>query len=62
LLGVTLRYPYEDRNEADYFDDISDEAIPQDMLDLASHIVEINPGTLTQASSRTAMRMRSKTC
>jgi DNA end-binding protein Ku len=40
LLGVTLRYPYEVRNEADYFDDISDEKIPKDMLDLASHIVE----------------------
>jgi DNA end-binding protein Ku len=25
LLGVTLRYPYEVRNEADYFDAIADE-------------------------------------
>jgi DNA end-binding protein Ku len=25
LLGITLRYPYEVRNEADYFDDIRDE-------------------------------------
>ena len=24
LLGITLRYPYEVRNEADYFDDIPD--------------------------------------
>src|SRR5258708_3602224 len=40
LLGITLRYPYEVRNEADYFDDIPDEKIPKDMLDLASHIVE----------------------
>src|SRR5271165_6402296 len=40
LLGITLRYPYEVRNEADYFDDIPDENIPKDMLDLASHIVE----------------------
>src|SRR6202048_5241149 len=39
LLGVTLRYPYEVRNEADYFDDIPDEKIPKDMLDLALHIV-----------------------
>src|SRR5438874_7124797 len=38
LLGITLRYPYEVRNEADYFDDIPDEKIPKDMLDLASHI------------------------
>jgi DNA end-binding protein Ku len=40
LLGMTLRYPYEVRNEADYFDDIPDEKIPKDMLELASHIVE----------------------
>jgi DNA end-binding protein Ku len=40
LLGITLRYPYEVRNEADYFDDIPDEKIPKDMLDLASHIVD----------------------
>src|SRR4030088_2947122 len=40
LMGVTLRYPYEIRKEADYFDDIPDEKIPKDMLDLAAHIVE----------------------
>jgi DNA end-binding protein Ku len=44
LLGVTLRYPYEVRNEADYFDDIPDEKIPKDMLDLASHIVKTKAG------------------
>jgi DNA end-binding protein Ku len=44
LLGVTLRYPYEVRKEADYFDDIPDEKIPQDMLDLASHIVKTKEG------------------
>src|SRR6202158_60939 len=40
LLGVTLRYPYEVRSEADYFDDMPDEKIPKDMLELAAHIVE----------------------
>src|SRR5436190_3563637 len=44
LLGVTLRYPYEVRKEADYFDDIPDEKIPKDMLELASHIVETKAG------------------
>jgi DNA end-binding protein Ku len=44
LLGVTLRYPYEVRNEADYFDDIPDEKIPKDMLDLGSHIVKTKAG------------------
>jgi DNA end-binding protein Ku len=44
LLGITLRYPYEVRNEADYFDDIPDEKIPKDMLELASHIMETKAG------------------
>jgi DNA end-binding protein Ku len=44
LLGVTLRYPYEVRNEAEYFDDIPDEKIPKDMLDLGSHIVKTKAG------------------
>src|SRR3974390_853270 len=44
LLGVTLRYPYEVRAEAGYFDDIPDEKIPKDMLELASHIVETKSG------------------
>jgi DNA end-binding protein Ku len=44
LLGVTLRYPYEVRKEAEYFDDIPDEKIPKDMLDLASHIVASKAG------------------
>jgi DNA end-binding protein Ku len=44
LLGVTLRYLYEVRNEADYFDDIPDEKIPKDMLELASHIVDTKAG------------------
>jgi len=40
LLGVTLRYPYEIRQEAEYFDEIPDEKVPKDMLELARHIVE----------------------
>ena len=44
MLGVTLRYPYEIRKEADYFDDIPDEKVPKDMLDLAVHIVETRAG------------------
>jgi DNA end-binding protein Ku len=40
LLGITLRYPYEVRDEKDYFDEIPDEKIPKDMLDLAAHIVK----------------------
>ncbi len=44
LLGVTLRYPYEVRKEDEYFGDIPDEKIPNDMLELASHIVETKSG------------------
>src|SRR5262245_32469386 len=44
MLGITLRYPYEVRDENDYFDDIPDEKIPEDMLDLAAHIVETKSG------------------
>jgi len=39
MLGVTLRYAYEVRNEAEYFNEIPDEKVPKDMLDLATHIV-----------------------
>jgi DNA end-binding protein Ku len=45
LMGLTLRFPYEVRNEKDYFDDIKDEKIPKDMLELASHIVDTKRGT-----------------
>ena len=41
---MTLRYPYEVRQEDEYFDDIPDEKIPKDMLELASHIVETKAG------------------
>jgi DNA end-binding protein Ku len=40
LLGTTLRYPYEVRNAADYFDDIEDVKLAPDMLKLAEHILE----------------------
>jgi Ku protein len=40
LLGTTLRYPYEVRDEADYFDDIKNPKISKDMIELASHILD----------------------
>jgi DNA end-binding protein Ku len=39
LVGTLLRYPYEVRSEAEYFDDIQDVKLTKDMLDLAKHIV-----------------------
>jgi DNA end-binding protein Ku len=39
LLGMTLRYPYEIRDEQSYFEDIPELKLPKEMLDLATHIV-----------------------
>jgi DNA end-binding protein Ku len=44
LMGMLLRYPYEVRDSAEYFDDIQDVKITKDMLDLAKHIVEQKSG------------------
>jgi DNA end-binding protein Ku len=40
LLAVTLRYPYELRDQAAYFEDVPDLKLPAEMKELASHIVE----------------------
>jgi DNA end-binding protein Ku len=44
LMGTLLRYPYEVRDPAEYFDDIQDVKVTKDMLDLARHIVEQKAG------------------
>jgi DNA end-binding protein Ku len=40
LLGTTLRYPYELRDEDEYFDDIKNPRITRDMIELAGHILD----------------------
>jgi DNA end-binding protein Ku len=40
LLGTTLRYPYELRDEHEYFDDIKSPRISTDMVELARHILD----------------------
>src|SRR5919107_3051299 len=40
ILATLLRYPYEVRGEDAYFEDIPDVEIPEEMRDLAAHIVE----------------------
>jgi Ku protein len=40
LLGTTLRYPYELRDESDFFDDIGNPKISKDMVELAGHILD----------------------
>ncbi len=44
MVGVTLRFPYEVRKEAEYFAGIENEKIPKDMIDLAIHIVATKTG------------------
>jgi len=44
LMGLTLRYPYEIRDEASYFEDIPELKLPKKMLDLATHIVNTKSG------------------
>src|SRR5258705_9919363 len=44
LMGTLLRYPYEVRNEDEYFDEIQDVKVTKDMLDLAKHIVNQKSG------------------
>ena len=44
LLGLTLRYPYEVRDEQAYFEDIPELKLSKEMLDLAAHIVQTKSG------------------
>src|SRR5437588_8392974 len=44
LMGTLLRYPYEVRQEDEYFDDIPAGHVTNDMLDLAKHIVQTKSG------------------
>jgi DNA end-binding protein Ku len=44
LVGMLLRYPYEVRDPAEYFDEIEDVKLTKDMLELAMHIVEQKSG------------------
>ena len=60
LLGVTLRYPYEVRKEAEYFDDIPDEKIPKDMLDLASAHRRSKAGQFEAGAIRGSIRRRTQ--
>jgi DNA end-binding protein Ku len=39
VLAMTLRYPYEVRNDADYFEDIPDVQLSEEMLEVAERII-----------------------
>jgi Ku protein len=51
LVGTTLRYPYEVRDEKLYFEDLPELKLPKDMLDLAAHIVETKSGHFDPSQS-----------
>lgn len=44
MLGTTLRYDYEVRDEKDYFKGVPSPRVPKDMIKLAKHILETKPG------------------
>jgi DNA end-binding protein Ku len=44
LMGTLLRFPYEVRDSAEYFDDIPNVKLTKDMMDLARYIVETKSG------------------
>jgi DNA end-binding protein Ku len=44
ILAATLRYAYEVRDQASYFEDIDEVKLPGEMKDLAAHIVETKSG------------------
>jgi Ku protein len=44
MLGTTLRYDYEVRDEKEVFRDIPSPRIPRDMIELASHILDSKAG------------------
>ena len=44
LLGTTLRYDYEVRDEKDYFAEVPSPRIPKDMVKIAAHILDSKAG------------------
>jgi DNA end-binding protein Ku len=44
LVGVILRYPYEIRNEKNYFGDLPGENVPREMLELARKMLAMKAG------------------
>ena len=45
LLATTLRYQYEIRDQAGYFEDIPELKLPDEMKELAAHIVDTKAGS-----------------
>jgi DNA end-binding protein Ku len=60
LMGTLLRYPYEVRDEGEYFDDISAGHVTKEMLDIAKHIVQIKSGHFKPGGIRRPLRRSSE--
>ena len=60
ILGITLRYPYEIRKEAEYFDEISDEKSPRTCSIWRSISSRPRPDISSPRNSPITTRMRSK--
>jgi DNA end-binding protein Ku len=62
LLGVTLRFAQDIRNEADYFSDIPEMKLPSEMMKLAQHIIrtksaDFDPAMLEDHYRRALVRI-----
>jgi DNA end-binding protein Ku len=44
MLGTTLRYDYEVRDEKPYFKEVRSPKVPKEMINLASHILDMKAG------------------
>jgi DNA end-binding protein Ku len=49
ILATTLRYGYEVRDDRDYFDEIPKVDVPDEMVDLAAHIIKTKAGRFDPA-------------
>ena len=58
LLGTTLRYPYELRDEDDFFDNIKSPKITKDMVELAGHILQSKAAHFDPSKFKMSMRTR----
>ena len=62
LRGMTLRYAHEVRDAAEYFAPIPDLSLPDEMLEVAQHILETKTADFDPAFLRIAIGQRSSQC
>jgi DNA end-binding protein Ku len=62
LMATTLRYGYEVRDAKPYFEDIPSLKLPDEMVQLAEHILDTKSGHFDPAELRTVTRMPWSRC